>query len=119
MAYFIGMRENAGQYEIKDEKTGAVKTGDYHNFTLLYADVVDDSETTKNELDRTKYGIFEEKIKVEKLSSIFGFVPSCASAFDGAFLQEIDVRFGREGISSVKFKDTSFLNGDTKTTKKA
>ena len=119
MAIFIGMRENGGQYEITDEKTGAVKTGDYHNFTMIYADLVDPAETTKNELDRTKFACYEEKIKAEKMCSIFGFTPTCASSFDGAFLQEIDIRFGREGISSVKFKDTSFLNGDTKTTKKA
>ena len=72
MAIFIGIKETAGDYELKDKKTGEMKSGTYHNFMFSY---IDEAAITANTVDTTKYEckVVAEKIKADIIDNVFGF----------------------------------------------
>lgn len=102
MAKFIGMKQKAGPYELKDEKTGEVtRKGNYHNFYLHY---LDEAETGGETLvDMTKHETFIAKIKAENVSGVFGFQVTSSEQFNDWFLKDIEVLFNRKGdVVSVR-----------------
>lgn len=104
MALFIGLKQKAGDYEIEDEKTKKVKTGDYHNFYMHY---VDEAETSgANLVDTGKYETFIAKIKADDISGVFCFDVQESAQLDDWYLKPIDVLFNRKGnIVSVRLLD--------------
>ena len=105
MAYFIGLVENAGQFE--DEKTGVVR--DYHNFLLSYADEVRNEDRGRNEIATSKYRAQEFKIKGDDVSRFFGIDVVAPEQFDNCYGAELELKFGRNGLSSVRFIDPAVV----------
>lgn len=113
MALFVGLKQKAGPYELRDDKTGEVtKKGDFHNFYLHY---IDEAETSGETLiDNSKYETFIAKIKADDVNSVFGCTVNDSSQFDDMFLKPIELFFNRKGnITLLRFIDEKSSNNKT------
>lgn len=105
MAIFVGLKQTAGHYQIKDEKTGAIeREGDYHNFMLHY---IDDAETSaENLLDCTNYETFTAKIKADDVNGVFGCTVNDSFQFSDWYMKPIEIFFNRKGnVTLVRLID--------------
>ena len=100
MPLFVGLKQKAGPYELRDDKTGEItKKGDFHNFYLHY---IDEAETSGETLvDTSKYESFIAKIKAEKINSVFGCTVNDSNQFDDWFLKPIEIFFDRKGNATL------------------
>lgn len=118
---FLGIKEEAGTFQVKDEATGALVDRPFHYFLVCFA--LSDVPTSQNTvsvcgfdvLGIEKTGTFNgqptykdcHKIQANDISGIFGFdVPNC-DVFEDKILKPCNVLFDRKGnISRVIFLDS-------------
>lgn len=117
---FLGIREEAGQFDVKDEKTGEVTQRDYHYFLVNIA--TEDVEVTQNTVGYCGYDLLGigrngtndgkavykdwRKISPENMESIFGTIIYSCDQFKRFVGKPCEVFFNRKGnISKVTFPD--------------
>ncbi len=106
---FLGVKEDEGKYEITDEKTGEVKSGDYHNYMIYYA--TEDMKTS----DRTKgyegYEALTAKVKAQDINKVFGFNVT-RSSFKDMIMKNCQILYDRNGnVKNVIFEKEVTANG--------
>lgn len=118
---FLGIREESGSFQTKDETTGALVDRPFHYFLVCFA--LADVPTTQNTVSLCGFDVLGiektgsyngqatykdcHKIQADNISSIFGFdVPNC-DVFEDKILKPCNVLFDRKGnISRVIFFDS-------------